>query len=729
MKRFILLFVIFTFLLSACENTGLSSKNPTPTVENTATLPSPMVSREELPDAEEAALSYLNLWSAEDYAGMYALLSQESQAAISQEDFTAIHKKTAIDVTMKTVSFTILSNLLSTDNAQVSYRVSYDTNLIGVLERETLMNLSLVEDRWLVHWDPSMILPELSDGNYLELVLTIPTRGNIYSSDASNNYPLVAHDDAASLVVVPGRINDEQEDSLVALLAELTNQSEDAVRRKYAYAQPEWSVTIGDISSEVAKENSARIDFYEGLYLRPFKSRFYYDNGIAPHVTGYMLSITAENQEHYQRLGYKVDETVGASGLELWGERYLAGTRGADLYVKNPEGRIVTKIASTEAKPAQSITTTIDSRLQYWLQRSMGDQVGAVVVMERDTGRVLAMVSNPTFDPNIFNPLIHTHYEVADLIQNVRQPLYNRATQGVYPPGSIFKVVSMVSALQTGVFTPDRVYNCDQQWTEYAGWVGKNWTLTWGFDADGPLTLVEGLMRSCNPWFWHIGLTLWNDGYTSSIPDEAINYGFGALTGIEIEEVAGTVNYPDDAFEYFQMAIGQGTLQINALQAANLAAAIGNGGYLYRPTVVERISFMDEEPSYVFEPDLIRKVDTLPENLEAIQDGMIQVIRNPRGTAAYQFERFSGNLAGKTGTAETSLGIPHAWFIGYTFNEDPEKPDIAIAVILEYAGEGSAMAAPLFRRAVSLYYSNADEPGVILPWEERPYQLKEKEEE
>ena len=288
----------------------------------------------------------------------------------------------------------------------------------------------------------------------------------------------------------------------------------------------------------------------------------------------------------------------------------------------------------------------------------------------------------------------------------------------------------MIAALQTGVFTPDRVYRCDNRWYEYDGWVGDNWTYTRGFDSDGDLTLVQGLMRSCNPWFWHIGLTLWNDGYTTSIPDEARTYGLGERTGIEIEEFKGQVNYPDNAFEYFQMAIGQSTLQISALQAANFTAAIGNGGYLHRPTVVDRIGFMGEEPSYVFEkPELIRQVDTLPENLEAVVQGMTQVIRNPNGTAAWQFTNFSGNLAGKTGTAETALGTPHAWFIGFTNNEDPDKPDIAVAVVLEYAGEGSEMAAPLFRRAVSLYFSNADQPGGTLPWEKRPYQLLDKEEE
>lgn len=728
MKRLLLILILMSFLLGACEGLSPTKATETPVPVATATLLSPVVSRGDLPDAEEAAVAYFNLWTAEDYPAMYEKLSSASKASLSLEDFIAKHKKTATDLTLKTATFEPLSNLLSTNAAQVSYRLHYDTNLIGTLERETLMNLSLENELWMVNWESSMMLPELTEGNYLELVLDIPTRGNIYSSDASNNYPLVAHTDAVSLTIIPGNINKDQEDRLVEFLAGLTNQTQETVRAKYAYAAADWSVVIGDISSEEAAKNSNRIDSFDGLYLKPFKSRFYYDNGIAPHVTGYMLGISAEDQERYQRLGYKIDETVGATGLEKWGEKYLAGTRGADLYVKDAGGNIVTKIAATEAKPAQSITTTINSRLQYWLQRSMGKQAGAVVVLERDTSRVLAMASSPGFDPNIFNPLIHTHYEVSDLIQDAGKPLYNRASQGVYPPGSIFKVISMIAALQTGVFTPDRIYTCDSQWKEYDGWVGDNWTFKRGYASDGPLTLVQGLMRSCNPWFWHIGLTLWNDGYKTSIPDEARTYGLGEKTGIEIEEFEGAVNYPDNAFEYFQMAIGQSTLQISALQAANFTAAIGNGGNLHQPSVVERIGFMGEDPIYTFEPKLIRKVDTLPENLDAVWEGMRQVVRNPSGTAEFQFTRFSGNIFGKTGTAETALGIPHAWFIGFTDNKDPNKPDIAVAVVLEYAGEGSEMAAPLFRRAVSLYFSNADEPGGTLPWEERPYILKEEEE-
>ncbi len=315
---------------------------------------------------------------------------------------------------MKSVDFQILSNLLSTNAAQVSYHISYETNLIGTLERDTLMNLQLEGGgEWKINWDPSMMLPELADGNYLELVLTIPTRGgNIYSSDASNNYPLVAYTDAASLTIIPGKINPAQEDKLVSFLAELTNQTEDAVRLKYAYAQSNWSVVIGDISAEVAAENSSRIERFDGLYLQPFKSRFYYDNGIAPpHVTGYMLGISAEDQERYQRLGYKIDETVGASGLERWGgEKYLAGKRGADLYVKTKKAGLSPswlQLKLSQRNPLQPPSTVVcnigcNGQWAIGLARSWC----LSVIPVRSWRWFQALVLTPTFLIRLFTPIM-----------------------------------------------------------------------------------------------------------------------------------------------------------------------------------------------------------------------------------------------------------------------------------------------------------------------------------
>lgn len=719
-SKYLSLLIILVTLLSACNQNAAV----TPTAEPTATvpLPTPNVNIDSGPNVEEAAIEYMELWKVEDYPAMYERLSRLTKDAITLEAFESSHRDTAKKLTMQGVEFQILSSMLSITTAQVNYQVDYETALLGTISRQTIMNLILEDGAWHVQWDASMMLPELADGNYLELVIEVPARGNIYASDSSNNYPLVSYEDVVTITVTPGNIEEGTEGDMVALLAEILMRTEDSIRSEYADVAGYQYAIIGDITADVAEQYYDRLTAYAAIGLESFKARFYHDGGIAPHVTGYVLNVPAENLEYYQRLGYTGDEKIGYSGLEAWGEEYLSGTHGADLYVKDAQGQVLTKIAEEDAKPAQSIYTTIESQLQYWLQQSMGDNVGAIVVMERDTSKVIAMVSNPGYDPNVFVGPYYTSYSIAEVTQNPYNPMYNRAAQGVYPPGSVFKIVTMAAALETGVFTKDYPYFCDSLWYELDGWVGKDWTYDKGFGASGLLTLQQGLMRSCNPWFWHIAYTLWNDGYRTAIPDVAAGFGLGKPTGIEIPEFEGNINMtPTDINEYVQMAIGQSTLQNSPLQIANFVAAVGNGGTLHQPTVVDRIGLTGQDPVYQFEPVEIGKLPVTPENLESIQQAMLMVIRNPSGTANFQFGNYPWNIAGKTGTAENSTGTPHAWFAGYTFEENPDRPDIAIAIILENAGEGSEMAAPLFRRIVSLYFSNMENAGGIMPWESAPY--------
>ncbi|HHX08426.1 MAG TPA: hypothetical protein GX730_03200 [Chloroflexi bacterium] len=728
LNKVLILFVCLGIALSACKPVATVEPTEVPTIPTS--LPTPSVNIETVPDVEEAAKAYLELWKAEDYAAMYAQLSRLSKDAFTQEDFEASLKDTAVKLTMQGMDYQILSSMLNLTTSQVSYQLDYETALLGNISRQTIMNLILEENQWHIQWDASMMLPELANGNYLELVIEVPARGNIYASDASDNYPLVSFEDAVTLMVTPGNIEEGTENGMVSLLARVLSRSEDSIREEYDDISDYQYAIIGDITAETANEYYDRLSNYAGISMTNFRSRFYHDGGIAPHVTGYVLNVPVEELEYYQRLGYTGDEKIGASGLEAWGEEYLGGTHGADLYVKDLQGQVLTKIAEADAKPAQSIYTTINSQLQYWLQQSLGDQVGAIVVMERDTGKVIAMVSNPGFDPNVFVGPSYTYYSIAEVTQNPFNPMYNRAAQGVYPPGSVFKIVTMAAALETGVFTKDYPYFCDSLWYELDGWVGKDWTYDKGFGASGLLTLQQGLMRSCNPWFWHIAYTLWNDGYRTALPDVAYGFGLGENTGIEIPEFQGNLNRePTDINEYVQMAIGQSTLQNSPLQIANFVAAIGNGGTLHQPTVVERIGMTGQDPVYEFEPKILGQLPVTTENIESIQEAMIMVIRNPSGTANFQFRNYPYNIAGKTGTAENPMGTSHAWFAGYTYENDPEKPDIAIAVILENAGEGSEMAAPLFRRAVSLYFTDNESSGGTMPWEESPYIPAQPEEE
>jgi penicillin-binding protein 2 len=662
------------------------------------------------------AQAYLDAWAAEDYPSMYAMLAPASQDAIPVEAFTKRYKDVAVNTTLKKVHTEILSTLTHIASAQTAYRVTLETNLLGSITRDTMMNLSLEKGTWRVQWEEGMILPDLRGGNQLLLDYKIPARGNIYARDG---YPIATTADAVGIGIVPALFQDGGESGVLTEVSRLTGIPSDWIKALYGDRYPNEFVPVGETTQDEFNARADSLSQLPGLSWEAYRARYYSDSGLAPHVAGYMLSIFPEEMEDYQRLGYRGDERVGKRGLEKWGENYLAGAKGVALYVTDPSGNIVTRLSQTDPKPAYSLYTTIDGDLQFQAQRAINGFTGAVVVLERDTGRVLAMASSPGFDPNYFIPENLNNAGLGNLLNNQGMPLVNRAAESGYPLGSVFKIVTMATALETGVFTPEDTYECGHYYTELPGYTLKDWTLDKELPPSGTLTLPEGLMRSCNPWFYHIGYQLAETGNAGKLSEMARAFGLGIPTGIEqIAEFAGNMPDPQTAEESVFMAIGQDKIQVTPLQVAGMIAAVGNGGTLYRPQLIEKITDPDGKAIFTFKPEVRNQIPVSADNLTLIQDTLRRVIVDSRGTAVRAFSGLSIPVYGKTGTAETGIdGQPHAWFAAYTNAQREGKPDIAIAVIAEYQGEGSEFAAPITRRIVEIYFLG--QPQKIYPWEAR----------
>lgn len=706
------LWLAVLLVLTACTP-GLLSPSPTPALPLSPTLTTE--SNTELPDPQLTARAYLDAWKAEDYTTMYAWLSPLTQESISMDDFTSLHRNLAATMSLTGVEYEITSVFAQAASAQIAYRVQLNTILVGVIERETTMHLTLEDNLWRVQWARTLILPELTGENTLTMQVRAPARGNIYDQ---NGHALVAQADAVSLGIVVGETDPAQEADLFYTLWSLTGLDPDKIAEKLAAAKQGWYVPLAEVAAEPIAAQFDYLSTFDGLVMEQYRSRYYFEGGIAPQLLGYVSQIQPEEVEAYQRLGYQQDERVGRTGLEAWAEASLAGAHGGTLYVITPEGEIVTKLAETEPQPAHSLYTTLDRDLQLGAQQALEGFLGAIVVLERDTGRVLAMASSPNFDPNIFEPTnYNSGFLLDELLANPDTPLLNRATQGQYPLGSVFKLITAAAGMESGLYSPESTYFCGQTFTEIPGVTRYDWTYAWGVGPSGLLTLPEGLMRSCNPWFWHIGLDLFNQGMTHTVSDVATGFGLGQSIGLgeNIPEASGNIPVPESDIDAINNAIGQGDTQVTPLQVARFIAAIGNGGDLLLPQVIDHYETPDGKTDSPFKAVKQGRLPISSATLAMLQNGMNLVTNDPRGTAYWLFINFPAKIAGKTGTAEAPPGDPHAWFAGYTFNEDGEKPDIAVAVVLEHAGEGSRVAAPIFKRILEIYYFGA--PVSLLPWE------------
>lgn len=733
-RRLIIICLLVAVVISACSNNssddGLNLFGAEPTQLDSTT-------------AQQVATTFLDAWQDADYPTMYSLISPNARAAFSQAQFVEIYARVNSILTLRSLTWDISNVLVQGTTATVSHSVTFETQLMGTFTEpatpEVARNMYLIAtpEGWRVAWSRSDIFVDWTNSSNLQVVNTLPTRGNIY--DRNGNILVAQNGVQMQIYVVKQEM--PSIDTCIQDLANILRREQDDIRASLDKYTADHVIFIGEMSEETARAEGAILQGSCSADLRPRNTRQYYDR-VAPHIVGYIGQIPANETAIYASQGYPADALVGLDGVEKAFESYLAGTIGIRLQIRASNGSLVRVVAERAAQPGQSVYLTIDRDLQLivqsvlaysydnaiptWATTSPG---AAVVIMDVNTGKILAMASYPDFDPAVFNPdtaYFDPQAEIATY--NSRNALLNRATQGAYPLGSVFKVLSMIAGLDSGVWQPYQSITCTGTW--YGSSAGDITRYDWFATGHGPLDMHGGLVNSCNPYFWSMSVAM-NTADPSLLPNYAKRLGFGTAPALQgLPAAAGFIPSPDSArangatwsqADATNLVIGQGTMVVTPLQVAQMVTAVANGGTLYEPRIVDRIQLIGSDPVQTF-PPTGENLGLDPSVIEQVEQAMCDVTLTTSGTANYIFQDWYDQynreiiVCGKTGTAQAGgEGVrPHAWFASFA-GPDPANPELAIAVVVENSCEGSEVGAPITRFILQRYYGLVERYGEFGP--------------
>jgi penicillin-binding protein 2 len=522
--------------------------------------------------------------------------------------------------------------------------------------------------------------------------------------------PIVQNRPSYTVYLVPHNVPDiKTADSILAVMLNMDKDYLKGIisagwKGKFQPIRLKRDIDFKTIS--VLEEHSLNVP---GVVFQVEPTRLYPAGGYGSHIFGYVGEVSEAELEANKK--YTKGEIIGQKGLERYYNDYLKGRDGVLFLEVTATGRVLGKYADMEEVPpvkGATLELNIDWDMQVLAESILVARgQGAIVSLDTRNGEVLTLASSPQFDANLFSGVVSPE-KWAEIMADTAHPLLNRATQGVYPPGSTMKPFTAAMALHYDrVQQQDHFDACRGQ-----KMFGNRAFKCWKPAGHGKLDLQDAIIQSCDIYFYQLGLACGMELWERFMPDCR----FGKLTGIDIPgEKAGnspTIEFFNQRYgvggwtKYLinNLAIGQGEILVTPLQMAVFFAALANGGIIYKPHVVKRI-IDSERDAIEHRPEIMGHLPLSENHRQIIVEALLGVTADPHGTAS--FIRIPGvSIAGKTGTAQNPHGEDHAWFICFAPAEDPE---IAVAVVVENSGHGSSVAAPLAKKILEFYFIEAGE--------------------
>jgi len=529
---------------------------------------------------------------------------------------------------------------------------------------------------------------DLSSRNSIRLLNISAPRGNIYDRYGK----LIAGNTLSfGVFIVPQEVDDI--DTEIEELSQILGVSKSLLERNYkrnrtaSFAPCELIRGVSKKAAILIEESKLEMP---GIFVKEIPFRNYYYKDAFSHAVGYVGEIDQLELELLKPYGYNIKDLIGKDGIERLCDRILRGKNGGMQIQVDNRGRQVKVMSYRKPKSGRDVYLTLDAGLQKEIYNLFNGRKGAAIFMDPYNGEILSLVSSPSYDPN---------ESVLKFIRSEDSPLLNRAIMGVYPPGSIFKLVTSIAALESKSVSHDTGFVCTGKIN-----IGRDELNCWNKDGHGYVDMEKAIAWSCNVYFCHAGLLTGAD----KINEYANLFGFGKKTGIELfGESNGFVPskewkraekketwYPGDTANF---SIGQGYLLVTPLQMARMVASIANRGGLVEPHILRRVGDTD------IDNFKIRFLNIAKENIDTVRAGMQKVIEDPDGTGRGAASEIV-SISAKTGTVQVGPGIiPHGWFVGFAPSEDPK---ICFAVFLENGGSGGDAPAEIAKLALEYWFRN-----------------------